>query len=291
MTAAPRVAVVVPCFDDGATLPETLASVRQQEPCELVIVDDGSTDPATLRLLDELRVSGVRVLRQENAGPSAARNAGTAATTAPYVHPLDADDLLAEGALAALADALDAHPDAAVAWGDLRSFGDAERLRRSGRSLDPWQLTYMNVIPGTSLIRRERLVEAGGWQLPQGLRAWHEDWDLWLSFAERGWKGVHVPRVVLWYRVHGGRMLGQADLHFERVWRELEEGHPDLFARRRSNWRRSTAPWRLKLVLPVVEVLPLSRLAKRRVANVLADPLGHVAVRARRALGGVARGR
>ena len=43
-----RVAVVVPCFNDGATLPETIRSVQAQEPAELVVVDDGSNDPATL---------------------------------------------------------------------------------------------------------------------------------------------------------------------------------------------------------------------------------------------------
>ena len=44
----PRVAVVVPCFDDGETLSEALGSLRDEEPHELVVVDDGSTDPATL---------------------------------------------------------------------------------------------------------------------------------------------------------------------------------------------------------------------------------------------------
>ena len=51
-------AVVIPCFDDGATIGEAVASVTAQEPCELVVVDDGSTDPHTLRVLDELAEAG-----------------------------------------------------------------------------------------------------------------------------------------------------------------------------------------------------------------------------------------
>ena len=58
--AAPRVAVVIPCFDDGATIREAVASVTGQEPCELVIVNDGSTDPETLEVLAELADAGTR---------------------------------------------------------------------------------------------------------------------------------------------------------------------------------------------------------------------------------------
>ena len=60
-----RVAVVVPCFNDGALIREALRSVREDEPVELVVVDDASTDPATLEVLDGLRAEGVRVIRHE----------------------------------------------------------------------------------------------------------------------------------------------------------------------------------------------------------------------------------
>ena len=61
------VAVMIPCWNDGETLPDTIASVRGQD-CELVVVDDGSTDPATLEVLDGLRREGVNVLRVPNGG-------------------------------------------------------------------------------------------------------------------------------------------------------------------------------------------------------------------------------
>ena len=69
----PRVAVVVPCFNDGSTLHETLDSLEGQEPHELVVVDDGSTDPETLRVFEQLEERGVRVARRANGGLSAAR--------------------------------------------------------------------------------------------------------------------------------------------------------------------------------------------------------------------------
>src|SRR5260221_9786491 len=135
----PRIAVVVPCFDDGPTLRETVTSVLAQEPSELLVVDDGSTDVATLDLMAELEREGIRVLHQENQGLPKARMAGVAATTAPYVFPLDADDVVLPGALTTLADALDADPGAVAAWGDTWFFGDVEVTVRSAAPIHPWR--------------------------------------------------------------------------------------------------------------------------------------------------------
>src|SRR5437899_12481950 len=117
-----RVAIVIPCYNDQRFLPEALATIDGEEPTEVVVVDDGSDDPGTLRLLDSLEQAGIRVLHQPNAGPAAARMAGVVASQAPYVLPLDADDLLGPGSVRALADALDAHPEAGVAWGAVGLF-------------------------------------------------------------------------------------------------------------------------------------------------------------------------
>src|SRR6185503_976475 len=197
---AVRAAVVIPCFNDGLTVGEAVASaLDHQEPCELVVIDDGSTDEDTLARLEELERDGVRVVHQPNSGLSAARMAGVAATTARYVYPLDADDVLSPGALARLADALDANPEAAVAYGDVEMFGEADTFFDNRTTqIDPWQITYLSNIPGTSMLRRTALLDAGGWQLNQG---GYEDWDLWMSFAERGLRGVYAPGMMFRYRI------------------------------------------------------------------------------------------
>jgi cellulose synthase/poly-beta-1,6-N-acetylglucosamine synthase-like glycosyltransferase len=48
-----RVAVIVPCVNDGKTVRDTIESVTKSEPVELVVVDDGSDDPATRHVLPE----------------------------------------------------------------------------------------------------------------------------------------------------------------------------------------------------------------------------------------------
>jgi glycosyltransferase involved in cell wall biosynthesis len=250
-------------------LPATLESLRDQEPCEVVVIDDGSHDERTLDVLLEVERSGVRVLRQQNAGPAAARSVGLRATTAPYVFPLDADDLVAPGALSELANALDADPGAALAWGDTEMFG-AVRLRvRKARSLDAWLLVYANPIPTGSLIRREPLLEVGGWASVSG----YEDWDLWMSFAERGWRGVHLDRVVGRHRVHGSRRWERDFGRQAQIEQELLRRHPGLIAARRRNWRRSDAPLLTRLLLPLLSRMPgLTATTRYRLTNLITSP-------------------
>lgn len=268
--ARPRIAAVVPCFNDGATLEATLDSLRTQEPVELVVVDDGSDDPHTLELLSALEQDGTKVVRQPNSGPAAARMAGVRATSAPFVFALDADDLVAPGALTDLADALDREEDAVMAWGDTQMIGDATVHVPKARMLDPWQLTYVNPIPTASLIRRDALESVGGWQLGSG----YEDWDLWLAFAERGWRGVHVERTVARHRMHGARRWSEDFARHTQIEDELRRRHEPLYAQRRRNWRRSNAPLRSRLLLPVVFRLPFVPHASRfRLAVLVGNPI------------------
>src|SRR3954466_12731725 len=74
------VAVVIPCHDDGATLEEAVASVLEQDvAAEIIVVDDGSTDPSTHAALDRVAAAGGRGLRQENGAAAPGRGGGPAA--------------------------------------------------------------------------------------------------------------------------------------------------------------------------------------------------------------------
>jgi hypothetical protein len=191
------------------------------------------------------------------------------------VTALDSDDLEAPGALAALADALDADPAATVAWGDVQNFGDNRTLRRLGRTLDPWLITYVNELPADAMIRREALIDAGGWQLRGG----YEDWDLWMALAERGARGIHVPVLTGYYRVRSTRMLADAQQRHGVILSVLRERHPRLYGERGENRRRSQAPWRCKQLLPLIDSLPLSEYTKQRLFRLVNRPLA--AIRAR----------
>jgi len=116
--ALPLVTVVIPVYNRRELVPQTLDSVLVQDwpRVEIVVVDDGSTDGTA----DDVRkkYSGrVRVLRQENRGPSAARNAGFVASQGDFLASVDSDDELPAGSIRARAEALRANPDAGLAYG------------------------------------------------------------------------------------------------------------------------------------------------------------------------------
>jgi Glycosyl transferase family 2 len=258
------VAVVIPCFNDGATLVEAVRSAQAQGRVdELAVVDDGSTDPHTLAVFDSLEAEGVRVVHRENGGLGAARMSGVSATTSDYVFCLDADDRLLPGALAALAAALDADRGLALSWGDYRLFGERSWRQQTAPSLDPWQISYQNDIPASVMLRRSALLTSGGWELRGG----YEDWDMLMGLAEAGQRGRRVPIVVYEYRQHGPRMLGDSATRHGEIYALLRSRHPGLFTERRRAWRRSDAPLTLRLAIPVIFLLPVGPNRRRLLAG------------------------
>jgi glycosyltransferase involved in cell wall biosynthesis len=268
----PRVAVIVPCFNDGATVRETVASIQESEPVETVLVDDGSTDPLTLEVLAELESGAVRTIRHgANRGLIEARMTGLAGTSAPFVLPLDADDCLVPGALGAMADLLEADPGAAACCGDYEEFGESELVRAVPQGLDPYRIAYTNEYPVTSLFRREVLEEVDGWRYNGRLPS-YEDWLLWMKLAGRGARVLHLGpgRITYRRRLHAGqraRMLDIGKAQHRQIYRQLREANPELFARLREHRKGSTLSPLRKLAYPVVYGgrvrLPFERRVKR----------------------------
>lgn len=251
---APRIAVIVPCYDDGAIIGETLASLDEREPLEIVVVDDASRDAATIETLARLGERGVRVARHErNQGLSAARMTGIRVTSAPYVFPLDSDDLVMPGALAAMADRLDADPGAAVCFGDYVEFGDSERPVAVPARLDPYRIAFRNEYPVSSLFRRTALLAAGGWS-DVGGAVGYEDWNLWMTLAEQGARGVHLGagRPTYRRRLHGTRMLTDAGRRHRQLYGTLRATHPALFGELGRHRAASDLPLLKRALYPVL---------------------------------------
>lgn len=197
--ARPRLSVVIPCRDDGEYLIDAVASVERNTPLdtELIVVDDGSTQARTREVLAALREAGHRVIEQPHAGLSAARNAGIAASTGDYLLPLDADNRLLPGYAAEAVAVLDADSTAGVVYGDRHEFG----ARSEDVIVPEFELPAMlwsNSIDACAVLRREVWRDAGGYDV--ALTDW-EDWDFWLSAAERGWRFVRLPRPTFEYRI------------------------------------------------------------------------------------------
>ncbi|MBZ5560743.1 MAG: glycosyltransferase family 2 protein, partial [Acidobacteriia bacterium] len=204
--ARPRVSVIIPCYNLGAYLDEAVQSVLSQtcQDFEIVIVDDGSTDAQTQALLADYQRPKTRVIRIAHAGVSEARNVAIANATAPFVCALDADDRLAPTFLEKSVRALDEDPSIAFVSSWLRTFGD-EAWEWKPERCDLPTLLWEQTVLTAALIRREVVVAVGGYDTNMPVQG-GEDWDFWLTVAERGYRGVILREVLFDYRRRPGSL-------------------------------------------------------------------------------------
>lgn len=118
-SATPLVSVIIPAFNAGESLRETLESAARQswQHLEIIIVDDGSTDQ-TARIAADFCAADERakLILQSNHGVSAARNRGIAETRGAWIAPLDADDLWHPEKVERQLAAARANPDAGLVY-------------------------------------------------------------------------------------------------------------------------------------------------------------------------------
>ena len=204
--ARPRVSVLIPCYNHGEFLDEAVNSVLAQT-CtdfEVVIVDDGSTEAATRDRLAEFERPKTRLVCAPHAELAAARNRALAESIGRYVCALDADDRLDPSFLEKTVAVLEREPSVAFVSAWLRAFGD-ETWEWKPERCDLAALLAENTVLTTALVRRDAIEAVGGYDgsMPQ---QGDEDWDLWLTLAERGYRGVIVPEVLFYYRRRAGSM-------------------------------------------------------------------------------------
>lgn len=245
-SAAPRTSVVIPCFDSLRWLPETLRSVLDQTDgdLEVVVVDDGGTDDLAgfVRSVGDDRV---RLVRQDNAGVSAARNRGLDEARGSLVLFLDADDLLEPRAVELLVARFDREPEVGLVYGWAavvdETGAEVSRRRTSDWEGDIWdRLVTRNVVSlGAALAPARLLRELGGFTVNRDrFRVDVEDWELWLRIADRHRVGL-VPEVTLRVRRHesnstGGGAVAALDVAYRHLVETVFADQPPERAVRRS---------------------------------------------------------
>ena len=239
MSAHHDVTAIVPCFDYGEFLDDAVGSLLRQTggAPHVIVVDDGSTDPAPLAALARLTVP---VIRQDNAGLSAARNAGIGVAYTPYVICLDADDRLPPSALNTLKAAFAADPGIGFAYGVTEFFGEWTG-EMSLPPWDPYRLLWRHTIGPVALTKRQLWTDVGGYD--PAFRTGYEDWDFWLGAVERGWRGAKVEEVTFSYRRHGETMVFGSRRDYRALFARLRAKHAPLYARRRELAKASPASW------------------------------------------------
>ena len=233
--APPAVTIVTPFYNTGAIFHETARSVLRQsfQQWEWLIVNDGSTDPEALAILDSYRNTDLRIWvidHEVNQGLSAGRNTGYRAACAPYVVQVDSDDLLEPTAIEKWIWSLESYPEFAFVTGYSVGFGAQEYLWEQGFHNGGVFLDH-NVVDATGAVRRDVHQAVGGYD--ETIRGGLEDWDFWLHCASEGYWGTTLPEYLDWYRRrenHGDRWDNWAEGEQETAFqKQLRQRYPRLW--------------------------------------------------------------
>lgn len=214
MTPPPRVSVILPAYNVSSFVEQTIACLSAQDwpAIELIAVDDGSTDETATILrsaLEAFRQAGpersAELVRQQNGGLGAARNAGIARASGGLILFVDADDLIAPGALSQLVNALCASPDTCLVFPRCRYIDETGAPMGVESDICASLLTAVDLLAENPvhtdtgvLLRRETLDRAGPFDpgLPSAIGL-----DVWVR-ATRGHGACvrQVPQVLVSYR-------------------------------------------------------------------------------------------
>lgn len=246
--AAPLVSIIVPTYEMGRFLPETLDSIFAQDhrPLEVIVVDGASRDD-TVAVLQRAAAEHpeLRFISEPDEGPEDAINKGLALITGDIAAIQSADDVYLPGAIRAAVQGFDRHPEAGIVYGDAKMI-DVHGGHVSGptRYL-PWSLERYLVgstfIPQSSAFFRPQAARAVG-----GVRRRYFvfDIDLWLRMVLAGAVPVKIPGVLSAYRRHDAQRDQEAGAIHESYRRLLAET-PELHQRSLRTRLAAAAGWRM----------------------------------------------
>lgn len=196
-----NVSVIIPCFNNESTLEETIASVLDQklQSFEIIVVDDGSTDGSSEvvnRIIAQHPKHKIQLVKQQNSGPSKARNAGAKHATGKYLMFLDADDLIHPDYLQMTVELLEKDDSLNVVYSNAEYF-DARKGKWKLKGFNAKKLLLENMIFISAVTRKNIFDSVGGFDERIN---YCEDWDLWIGIVSR-YGGVHkIDKTLFYYR-------------------------------------------------------------------------------------------
>lgn len=218
MTEPARISCVMPVHNGAEYIGEAVESLFAQAlpPCELILVDDGSTDDSAAVAVS-VAGSRVKVVRQEQSGPEAARNRGLREASGRYIGFLDADDVAPPEALRSLHEALTEHPEWFGVFGTWENFWvDAEREKKDLKAIPTLGKRQTSSFLAAGLYRRSLFKRMP--PLPEDNTAYGT--SLWLTDLQRSdFACGHIEELTLMRRIHSDNMsrARSADKLFELV--------------------------------------------------------------------------
>lgn len=197
----PLVSVIIPIYNYGIQFEKSLQSVFNStyKNVEIIIVNDGSTDEYVKLKLDSIKNHpNIKIVHQDNQGPSSARNNGFKHSSGDFILPLDADDMILPDYIQTCVNILKNNKKISPVYCDTQHIGQIQGLeKRPEWSMDG--LKRKPFIVNCSMFHRESFEICGGYDV--NLKGW-EDYDLWLRMGINGYIGKRIPKPLFIYFHH-----------------------------------------------------------------------------------------
>lgn len=202
-----EVSIIIPCYNHGKFLPETIDSLKSidSQKVEIIIVNDGSTDIETIKVLDELQSKGYSIINKKNEGLGAARNTGIKESKGKYILPLDSDNKIELEYITSALNIFNSDSNVDVVYSDKFLFGIIQKEDK----LPDFNLQKMmleNYIDACAFFKKELWIKLQGYDEKMPYMG-YEDWDYWLRASFAGAKFYHIPKCLFHYRVEHSSML------------------------------------------------------------------------------------
>ena len=223
------VSIIVPVFNQGKYLTETLESVLKQtyQKWECVIVNDGSTDNSERIALEFVkRDQRFKYFHQENFGVSAARNNGIMHSNGQFILPLDGDDIILPRYIKKCVEHFNSHPETTVVTAKAKRFGTNTGIWRLPKY--SWDtIIWINCLVVCSMFKRSDYDKTGGYSEELG---YLEDWDFWLSLLNPDSIVFQIEEVLFKYRLRSDGAHIATPAVIEKATDYIYLKHKDIYA-------------------------------------------------------------
>lgn len=214
--------VVIPCYNSGNYLLEAIESVQLSTGAfeyEIIIINDGSTDPGTLELFKKISTKNIKVIHQENRGPASARNTGIRAAQSEYILFLDSDNKIKPEFISTAINIFESNSEIDIVYGKPEFIGDF--TGRSGFKTAPFDLEkiwFENYIDMCSVIRKS-VWESLGMLDENSVLIGHEDWEFWIRAGLQKKKFYFIDEIMFEYRLRKNSLITQvtSDERYEKM--------------------------------------------------------------------------
>lgn len=227
-----KISIVLPSFGQAEYLDEAINSaIKQTVPCEVIVVDDGSTDGSLIIAQDYAKHGLIKLISQVNKGLASARNTGIMNATGDYVFFLDADDIMRKNCIERIIEMAE-KTNADVIAPSIHCFGTGEMpvILMENPKLDDFR--HGNRLAYCSAIKRSVLQECGGYS-PRMDKGW-EDLHLWYDLLNRGKEIVTIQEPLVSYRTKSSSMWTEArDKHSVVLWDQIVKDFPHVASHRK----------------------------------------------------------